>query len=333
MKQKIIKYLKRTIFKNKKSIPSYFLTKLQSLQYPNYSPKTTKKIYISTKKRIAILSPSDGKYDQLKWGDYWVKYELIKEFEKLGWIVDNANPSIIIHLFGSPIKLPKNTFNIVWIYGHPNSVNPYILKQYNKIFCLSSSFAKKIKKWGFDIEIMIGATNKKPVQSDIKYDIVFVGNTRPVPGGRKIIHDLLPTSYNLKVWGKGWEKILPEKYYGGEYIDYSRLNELYSSSLITLNDHHQDMAQEGFVSVRIFDILASGGFCISDKNSGIKEIFGDTVPQYESSEHLKKFVNFYIDNPEERLKLIEKSKKIALSHTWKNRVKQFLKVISKINAI
>jgi spore maturation protein CgeB len=88
------------------------------------------------------------------------------------------------------------------------------------------------------------------------------------------------------------------------------------------------MAQEGFAPVRIFDILASGGFCISEKNSGIKEIFGDTVPQYESAEHLKKLVDFYIKNPGGRLKLMERGKKIVLSHTWGKRAKQFLNTIN-----
>jgi len=90
------------------------------------------------------------------------------------------------------------------------------------------------------------------------------------------------------------------------------------------------MAREGFLTPRIFDILASGGFCISDKNSGINEIFGDSVPQYESPEHLRELIDFYINHPDERLKLMEKGRKIALSHTWQKRAEQFLKGISEV---
>ncbi len=335
MKEKFVKYLKKTIFKNNLSISSFILAKIQSFQYPKYLFRKEKIKINSTQKRITIIACSDEKpkQEQLKWGDYWVKYELAKEFKGLDYFVGDKNPNIIIHLLGTPIKLPKNTFNIAWIYSHPNWINPFMLRQYNKIFCLSSLFAEKIKKWGFDVELMIGATNKTPIKNsnNIKYDITFVGNTRPIKGGRKIIHDLLPIPYNLKIWGKGWKEILPEKYYGGEYINYLRLNDLYSSSLITLNDHHQDMAEEGFVSVKIFDILASGGFCLSDKNPGIEKIFGDAVPQYESPEHLKKLTDFYINNPEKRLELMERGKKIALSHTWNNRVKQFLNATKKQN--
>ena len=122
---------------------------------------------------------------------------------------------------------------------------------------------------------------------------------------------------------------MPEKCYGGGYVDYARLNELYNSSLITLNDHHEDMSREGFVSVRIFDILASGGFCISDKNCEIEKIFGDTVPQYESPEHLKKLIDFYISHPKQREELMKKGREIVLKHTWEKRAKQFLDGIDK----
>ena len=87
------------------------------------------------------------------------------------------------------------------------------------------------------------------------------------------------------------------------------------------------MRREGFIAPKIFDILASGGFCISDKNPGIEEIFGDTVPQYESPEHLKELVDFYVGNPDERLKLMERGRKIALSYTWKRVAEQFVRAI------
>lgn len=333
MKKKIANYLKHIYIKKKKNLGEQFLLRVFSLFCTKKLErlKESLKEFLS-KRRIAIISPSDFEpdlYSRLQWGDYWVKYELIKAFGEMGNIVTDIEPDIVIHLFGAPDRLPKNTYNIIWIYSHPDMVNTKLLRQYDKIFCLSSFFAQKIKQMGFDAELMIGATAKKPTKRETKYDVVFVGNTRLMPGGRKIVRDMGETPYNFKVWGKGWENILPEKYYGGSYIDYTRLNELYSSSLITLNDHHKDMSRDGFAAVRIFDILASGGFCISDKNSGIDEIFGDTVPQYESPKHLKNLIDFYVNHPDERLKLIEKGRGIALQHTWEKKAKQFLDVINK----
>ncbi len=334
MKERIVKYLRHVLLKRKRNIGDRFLITAFSLFFSErmiWLNATTNEFWQG--QRVSIVSNSDSVpnlYRQLRWGDYWVKYELIKELGEISGIVTNEEPDIVIHLFGFPTKMPKNTYKIVWIYSHPDRVNAKLLRQYDKIFCLSYSFIKKINQMGFEAELMIGATAKRPLRREIKYDIVFVGNHRMgVPLGRKIVQDVGETPYNFKVWGTGWKSILPEKYYGGQYIDNQRLDELYASSLIALNDHHEDMAREGFVAIRIFDILASGGFCISDRNSGINEIFGDSVPQYESPEHLRELIDFYINNPDERLKLMEKGRKIALSHTWQKRAEQFLKGIER----
>jgi len=331
MKQRLVTYLRHALLKRRSNLGDRFLISAFSLLFPDRMKRLgdpLKELLI--KRRVAIVSPSDlplNLYLRLLWGDYWVKYELIKAFGEMGCIVTNVEPDIAVHLFGFPAKLPKNAYKIVWVYSHPDLVNPKVLSQYDKIFCLSRSFISKINEMGFEAELMIGATAKRPVQSEIKYDIVFVGNNRKLPCERKIVQDVGETPYNFKVWGAMWEHVLPNKYYGGKYIDNAKLDELYASSLITLNDHHEDMAREGFITPRIFDILASGGFCISDKNPGIKEIFGDSVPQYESPEHLSQLIDFYINHPDERLKLMEKGREIALSHTWEKRAEQFLKGI------
>lgn len=327
MKEKIANYLKHILLKRKKNFEEQLLIRIFSVFYPDKIERLKESLReFLLKRRIAIISYSDidpNLYTRMQWGDYWVKYELTKAFGEMGCVVTNENPDVIIHLFGAPAKLPRGTYNIIWVYSHPDMVNAKLLKQYDKIFCLSSFFIQRIKQMGFDAELMIGATAKKPTKREIKYDVVFVGNARPMPEGRKIIRDIEETPYNFKVWGKGWENILPEKYYGGPYFDNQRLDELYASSLITLNDHHEDMSREGFVAVRVFDILASGGFCISDENSGIEDIFGDAVPQYKSAQHLRDLIDFYINHPEERLGLMEKGRKIALSHTWRGRARQF----------
>lgn len=331
MKRRTANYLRRILLKRKRGFGENLIIRAFSLIYPDKTKglKESLKDFLLMQ-RIAILSYSDtdlNLYTRLQWGDYWVKYELIKAFGEMGCVVIDVDPDIVIHLFGAPVKLPERAYKIIWIYSHPDRVNADLLSRYDKIFCLSSSFIPKINQMGFEAELMIGATAKRPIQREIRYDIVFVGNARPTPSGRKIVQDVEDTSYNFNVWGKGWENILPEKYYGGSYFDNQRLDELYVSSLITLNDHHEDMNREGFVAVRVFDILASGGFCISDKNSGIEEIFGDSVPQYESPEHLRELIDFYINHPGERLELMEKGRDVALSHTWVKRAEQFLKAI------
>lgn len=277
--------------------------------------------------RISIISPSDSETDlfrQLQWGDYWVKYELTKALGQMGYAVTNQRSNVVINLFGHPAKLPRGAYKIIWVYSHPERVTAEVLGRYDKIFCLSYSFAEKIRKMGFECDVLYGATTKKRFcADDYKYDVFFVGNNRR-RGVRKIVQDVGNTVYNFKVWGNGWEDKISDRYIGGEYIDYTELNEYYARSRISLNDHSEEMRKEGFVAVRIFDILASGGFCISDKNMGIEEIFGDTVPQYESGADLRKLIEFYIENPSERQKKMVARQKIVSKYTWKSVAETFL---------
>ncbi|MCG9479557.1 MAG: glycosyltransferase [Actinomycetia bacterium] len=334
MKVKIANYLKQIILKRKKNFIEVLLLKIVFTLYPMKLKKFKKSLMeLLSKTRINIISPSDTTidfYTSIQGGDYWVKYELAKAFGKMGYAITDFSPDVSIHLFGIPSEIPKSSYNIIWIYSHPDLIDKKILEKYDKLFCLSSSFINKINRMGFESNLLIGATGKKPIKRKIKYDVIFIGNTKSIQGGRKIVRDLGEICYNFKVWGRGWKDILPPKYYGGQYFDNQKLNELYASSLITLNDHHEDMRKEGFVSVRIFDILASGGFCISDKNSGIEEIFEGAVPQYESPKHLRELIKYYLNNPEKRSKLMEKGRKIALKNTWKKITDQFLEEIENI---
>jgi len=281
------------------------------------------------KRRVAILAHSDlecNLFRRLQWGDYWAQYELTKALGELGYLVTNLDPDVVIHLFGTSIELPPRAFKIIWIHSHPERITPEILSQYDRISCASSQFTQKIRDMGFDAEWAPAASALRPSANEIKYDIVFVGNAR-MDGVRQIIQDLGDTPYNLKVWGKGWDKVLPARHFGGRYVDYPSLGQLYSSALISLNDHWPEMAREGFVSNRPFDILASGGFCISDANPGINELFGDAVPQYHSAAHLRELVDYYINNPEARRERMQQGRSVALSHTWQKRAQQFLRGI------
>jgi len=300
---------------------------LTQLSIPLSKQEKLSRLMAKERIRIRVLTHAETERDlskRMQWGDYWVKYELEREFIKLGFHVVQENPDVILYLFGVPVNgLSRDTYNIAWVYSHPDMVTTQNLKQFDKLFTLSPSYADKLRQMGYeDTNVMISATSKKPLQREKRYDIVFVGNSRGMDG-RRIVRDVGHVPYNFKVWGRGWDLLLPEKYYGGPYFDYEKLSDLYASSLISLEDHHPDMAREGFVDIKVFDILAGGGFAISDRNPGIGEIFGDAVPQYESPGHLRELLDYYITNPDRRTELMMKGRKIALAHNWKKRAEQF----------
>jgi len=284
--------------------------------------------------RISIFAFSDVERNQqrkLRWGDYWVKHDLKKALERMGHAVVERDPDVFVHLFGAPLRaVPSATWNVLWIHSHPDWVTPGLLKSYDRVFCISPQFVKIIRSWGIDAHLLVGATSKKPVKTDIKYDLLFVGNTKGRQG-RRIIRDLGDLSsfpYKLKVWGEGWKELVPSEFYGGLYYDNQELGRLYASSLISLNDHHDDMRRNGFINPRILDILASGGFCISDRHEGVRAIFGRSVPTYGCPRELRALIDRYVLQPEARRALMDRGRQIAASYSFEYLAGELLQSIS-----
>lgn len=310
--------------------------------------RNEKLIHLRKKKvlTIHIASPSDvcrpGIARNL-WGDAWVKHELSRAFKKLGYLVsvsrpDQKPPDVLIHLSGGEIEyiykkkieqFPANIYKIAWVYSHPEKPNSKNLRGYDRIYCCSTFFTPKLQKMGYDAQVMLGATSKRPVSVPNKYDIVFVGNNRGPRGmdGRAIISHLKSLgelSYRIGIWGNNWKGKIPDAWYGGRYWPYPELNKLYGSAKICLQDHRPEMSREGFVSVKIFDIFASGSLPISNSNLGLHGIFKGAVPQYESAQHLGQLLHRYINDPKERTRLIKLGQKTAFACPWEKRAALFM---------
>ncbi|MCX5855202.1 MAG: methyltransferase domain-containing protein, partial [Deltaproteobacteria bacterium] len=207
-------------------------------------------------------------------------------------VMTSKDPKVLIHLHGVPLReLKETTHNIIWIHSHPDMVTAQSLSFYDHIFCLSPAFLGKINNMGRKGDLLIGGTAKtpQPVIDHFLHEIVFVANGKQGKG-RKIIHDLLSLGEKwidrLDVWGEGWEGILPKHCIKGIYFDNNKLPELYASSRVVLNDHHEDMRREGFLNPRILDVMASGGVVISDALICAEEIFGEALLTYTTPSEL-----------------------------------------------
>ncbi len=88
------------------------------------------------------------------------------------------------------------------------------------------------------------------------------------------------------------------------------------------------MRQQGFVSNRIFDVLASGGVVISDPVDGLEDLFGDLVPTYRSADELKLLVSQLISDTERRAEIASKGTElVAAQHTFDQRAHQLVELL------
>ena len=297
---------------------------------------------------IAIKIPAPNWSVVHEWGDYHFAVALKKEFEKLGYCVvlqvleewENSignSCDIVLVLRGLSKYTPKkHQINLMWNISHPDAINTEEYKSYDTVFIASHLWAKKIQdQISTPVETMLQCSDTtrfkltKEKVSTYSNQLLFVGNSRRVY--RKIIQDLLPTPYQLSIYGNHWENFVDAKYIKGIHIENKELYKYYSNADIVLNDHWDDMKEKGFISNRIFDVIASGGFVITDRVEGIEEIFGNSIVTYTDAADLKEKINFYLENEKERKEKVMLAQNIIASkHRFQDRALQFSQHIKKL---
>ena len=277
------------------------------------------------------------------WGDQHFAVGMKKEFEKLGYKAnvlprdrwyDQSRAGYVIVLRGkNPYYRPMgdNRKYIMWNISHPDDVTIDEYNSYDYVFFASQKmhdeFASKLHvPSGVAQQCVDDSAMVYEEGHDKQYELLFVGNSRHV--FRPILKDLIPTEHKLTVYGRHWEKFPVQDYVVSDYMDNSKVGQAYHDAKILLNDHWDDMRENGIISNRIFDALAVGAFIISDDIPEIHELFGDNVVTYHGREDLKAKIDYYLKHEEERDAKAKAGQKIALNgHTFRDRVAVMVKVI------
>lgn len=299
--------------------------------------------FIGIKKSIVIKMPIPNWNEAKMWGDYHLALGLQKEFEIQGYSCllqilpewDNQegnNCDIVLVLRGlSEYKIKKHQLNLMWNISHPDKVSNEEYNSYDIIFVASDIWADKLKNiLDIKVEVMHQCTDpnifKPNKDKNFQHEILFLGNSRKV--FRKALKYLLPTKYNLSVYGTLWEDIIEEKYIQGKHVENKEVYKYYANADIVLNDHWDSMRENGFISNRIFDVLACNGFILTDDVGGLQELFGNSIITYSSKDELENKIKYYLENIKERELLSKKGRDLVLEkHTYKNRVEYILDII------
>ncbi len=322
----------------------------QVLEYHTYDNRVDELLelmgYIKPQKNIIIKTPVPRAGIANEWGDYHFALALIREFEKIGykaefqylnqWENDDSYADIIMVLRGLNKYIPKNYhYNIMWNISHPDKIDMNEYYSYDHTYIASEVWTnyvrENVKNEYTKIDMLLQCADSSVFKVNechtFNYELLFVGNSRKIY--RKIIKDIIPTKYELSVYGTNWKEIIPEEYIKGENIPNVELYKYYSSTKILLNDHWNDMREKGFISNRIFDALACKSFIITDAVIGLEKYFGDSVVTYKNKKELQEKVELYMNNEELRQKKIEKGYEIVIkNHTFENRAKQIINDIN-----
>ncbi|WP_195904253.1 glycosyltransferase family protein [Microvirga lotononidis] len=242
----------------------------------------------SVSPRVAIKCPAPliGGAD---WGDYHFAHSLAGALRRIGCVVRvdmredwecalSEIDDVVIMLRGLKGLKPKpHQKNILWLISHPEAVSTQELNRFDQIYVASSVHSETLRKQcKVPVEHMPQCTDITRFKFDPAFvnnpkdRVVFVGNARGT--FRDSVRWAVEHSLNIHIYGSDWEPFITDKRLKGRKVPNSVLGEFYASSRLVLCDHWEDMRRLGYISNRVFDVLASGGALAVDPVEGLSDL-------------------------------------------------------------
>ena len=186
--------------------------------------------------------------------------------------------------------------SLLWVISHPELVTPDEVRGYDRVLAAGRPWAeRRTRDWAAQlaqpIEPLLQATDPERFHPDAAVPdsgepVLFVGNSRRVL--RPVVRDALAAGLPLAVYGDLWSGLVPDEVIRARSLPNESLAAAYRSAGVVLNDHHEAMRADGFVSNRLFDAVASGARVVTDPVDGLAELFGPAVQGYETPDDLRR---------------------------------------------
>jgi spore maturation protein CgeB len=132
----------------------------------------------------------------------------------------------------------------------------------------------------------------------------------------------------VKVWGdEGWK--VTERFgvkLMGRAGHFQEINKIYGASLVNVDINR--LYQPDIVTMRIFDIMACGGFVLAEQSDALKELFaiGKEVEVYSTLAELISKATYYLQHSDEAAKIASAGREAVLrDHTIRERVAHMLR--------
>ena len=290
---------------------------------------------------IKIAAPSSEQGD--KWGDVHFASDLATALERLGQhvVVDrrpaherstSALDDVIVSLRGLAIPRLSQQVNLLWVISHPDQVTPDEVRSYDLAFAASLPWsAAMTARAGVPVEPLLQATDPARfhpglAEPDTGPAALFVGNSRGVE--RPVVRDALAAGVELDVYGTRWKDFIDLRHVRADYLPNKTVGAAYRAAGVLLNDHWVDMAQQGFISNRLFDAVAAGARVISDPVPGIDVTFSGAVLEYRTPDELARWIGPERDQvfPSQE-RLLQISAQVRRDHSFDARAVKLLDAV------
>ncbi len=140
------------------------------------------------------------------------------------------------------------------------------------------------------------------------------------------VHRLAPMG--VVAWGdEGWAQLAQIGVeYRGSAGHADELTRIYNASSINLDINR--IYQSNIITMRVFDVLAAGGFVLAEHSSALAEAFvvGHEVDSYHNLGELQEKIEHYLAHPEEAREIARRGRaRVLREHTIEARLKHMLR--------
>jgi spore maturation protein CgeB len=167
----------------------------------------------------------------------------------------------------------------------------------------------------------------RPAVPEFESDYVFTGNYWRAD--RAIEAALDPRrEERLLLFGHRWNEVKRMRPYARGPIEYDRLADVYVSTKLVIDDTAGPTLPYGALNGRVFDALACGRIALTNCEAGVRELFDDEYPTWNSRETLRERLDELLADKERREELAERYRAIVLErHTYDHRADELVRIL------
>ncbi|MFP5256346.1 MAG: glycosyltransferase [Acidimicrobiia bacterium] len=295
---------------------------------------------------VVITTAAPSAKVAARWGDWHLAEGLAGGLRRLGHSVrlqtadqvdDPAGRAADVRLVVRGLRAVRRTpgqRHVLWIVSHPEAIDDDELHVADLVLVASPAFADHLRtRTTTPVDVLLQATDHRrfrplPVDPVHRHDVTIVAKTREAP--RPVVADAVAAGLRPSIYGSGWEGLVDPALVVADHVDNAELPAVYASAGVVLNDHWRTMQAWGFVSNRLFDVLACGTPVISDRVAGIAELFEGAVATYEGPAELRALVDAALDDPVTARARAAAGRALVLArHTFDHRARELLAALSK----
>lgn len=233
-----------------------------------------------------------------------------------------------------PVRRTSGQRHVLWVISHPEALEAAECDAADLVVVASHRYAAHLRTiTDTPVEVLLQATDPthfRPVTPSTahRHRVTVVANTRGF--FRAAVADAIAGGLGPAVHGSGWEVLVAPGAICADYVPFESLPTVYASAEVVLNDHWETMRRWGFVSNRLFDVLACGTPVVSDDLPEVHELFGDLVPTWETPEQLRDVVVSLLADPRRTAERVAAARALVLgAHTMDHRVAELAELLDR----